>query len=156
MRPVAWIDLVDLVALKGNPRSFAAMLGGVRSPSVVVDELAADIVAWSACGFGMWTVRSAKSDRFVGLVGLHDRSDGRGIAIRFALLPEDQGFGYATEAAGAALRFGHQQAGLIRIVAVARVDNFASRTIIGTIGMRFHENFWRDSFQMLLYESLNS
>ena len=44
---------------------------------------------------------------FVGITGLERRPDGRGVALRFALWPEAQGRGLAREAAGAALRFGH-------------------------------------------------
>ena len=57
------------------------------------------------------------------------------MALRFALWPEAQGRGLAREAAFAALRFGHDAARLPRIVAVARESNFASRMILGGIGM---------------------
>jgi RimJ/RimL family protein N-acetyltransferase len=160
MRPVGWADLADLVALKGDPRSFATMLGGVRGPNQVATELAEDISAWSAHGFGMWAVRgmgpnrSVGPNRFVGLVGLQDRPDGRGVAMRFALRPEEQGLGYASEAAGAALRFGHERAGLKRIIAVARDDNFGSRTVLGAIGMRECEVFKRNNVRLLVFESV--
>lgn len=154
MRPVGWADLADLVALKGDPRSFAAMLGGVRLPHVVADELASDIAAWPAHGFGMWVVRGVKPDRFVGLVGLQDRDDGRGVAIRFALRQEEQGFGYASESAGAALRFGHDRAELAQIIAVAHEDNFASRIVLGSIGMTLSGTFYRDNKSLLIFKSI--
>ena len=133
--PVAWPDLPDLIALKADPRVFAVMLGGVRSPVRAAEELAQDIAAWAAHGYGIWTVRDAATDAFLGLTGLMDRADGRGTALRFALWPEARGRGLAREAAGAALMFGHETAGLGRIVAVARADNTASRTVLGAIGM---------------------
>lgn len=153
MRPVGWADLEDLIALKSDPRSFAAMLGGVRSPNVVVNELACDVTAWSAHGFGMWVVRGIKPDRFVGLVGLHYRDDGRGVAIRFALRPEEQGFGYASESASAALRFGHERAKLAKIIAVASEDNFSSRVVLGSIGMRLSDIFYRNNKRILIFKS---
>ncbi len=155
LRPVGWADLADLVALKGDPRSFAIMLGGIRPPNLAADELAADIALWSACGFGMWAVRALQPDRFIGLVGLERRQDGRGIAVRFALRPEEQGLGYASEAAAAALRFGHERAGLSRIVAISRDDNFASRTVLGAIGMQLCETFQRDGVNLLVFESVS-
>lgn len=154
MRPVGWADLADLIALKSDPRSFAAMLGGVRSPWVVADELASDIAAWPAYGFGMWVLRGINSDRFMGLVGLQQRDDGRGVAVRFALVPQEQGHGYASEAASAALRFGHERANLRRIVAVSREDNFGSRTVLGAVGMRICETFFRDEVSLLVFESV--
>ena len=153
--PVSAADLADLQALKADPRVFALMLGGVRSPVQTQAELAADIAFWGARGFGIWTIRDASPARaFLGITGLMDRPDARGIALRFALWPEAQGQGLAREAAGAALRFGHEQAGLQRIIAVARASNIASRTVLGAVGMVEREGFMRDGHRMVLYESL--
>jgi len=96
---------------------------------------------------------SCAAGSFVGITGFMQRRDGRGIALRFALWPEVQGQGLAREAAGAALRFGHDRAGLSRIVAIARASNIASRTVLGGIGMVEAESFARRGEQMLLYES---
>lgn len=75
------------------------------------------------------------------------------MALRFALWPEAQGRGLAREAAGAALRFGHDEAGLTRIVAVARTSNFASRIVLGGIGMTACGSFIQHGWPMVLYES---
>ena len=91
-----------------------------------------------------------------GLTGLHERVDGRGIAIRFAFRPETRGKGLAREAAGAALRFAHDRAHVPRVVAVSRESNFGSRTVLGAIGMRECEEFMRDGHRMLMFESLAS
>ncbi|MBV9785410.1 MAG: GNAT family N-acetyltransferase, partial [Acidisphaera sp.] len=91
LRPVGWEDLSELQAIKGDPRVFAVMLGGVRTPVRAAEELAEDIQAWGARGVGMWTVR--EDGRFHGIVGLMDRPDGRGLSLRFALWPESQGRG---------------------------------------------------------------
>src|ERR1700734_4146901 len=131
---------------------FAIMLGGVRSPQQTAEELADDVVAWGANGYGMWTIREC--GRFLGVTGLERRPDGRGIALRFALWPEAQGRGLARQAAGAALRFGHQQARLPRIVAVARENNFASRVVLGGIGMTECDSFIQWGYRMVMYESL--
>ena len=154
LQPVWGGDLADLCALKGDPRAFAVMLGGVRSAVETAEELAADVQFWGRHGFGMWTVRERNTSTFVGLVGILERSDGRGMALRFALRAEVQGHGYASEAAAGALRFGHERAGLRRIVAVAREINFASRMVLGAIGMRVCEEFDRDGLRMLVYESV--
>ena len=154
--PVAPGDLGEIAAIKADPRVFAVMLGGVRSYAQSAAELAAEIACWGANGFGIWTVRDSTHHRFLGLVGLMERPDGRGVALRFALWPEAQGRGLAREAASAALRFGHEQAGLTRIVAVAREENFASRMVLGSIGMVQCERFLRQGHAMLTYESIRS
>jgi RimJ/RimL family protein N-acetyltransferase len=152
LTPVGGADLPDLRAIKADPRVFAIMLGGVRSPQQTAEELADDIADWGANGFGLWVIR----DRglFLGITGLERRPDGRGIALRFALWPEVHGRGLAREAAGAALRFGHRQAGLSRIVAVARESNFASRVVLGGIGMTECGGFVQSGYRMVMYESV--
>lgn len=151
LTPVEWNDLPDLRALKGDPRVYAIMLGGVRTPVQVAEELAQEIAFWGAERCGIWAVRAAGA--FVGITGFMRRPDGRGIALRFALWPEAQGQGLAREAAAAALRFGHDRAGLARIVAVARETNVASRTVLGSIGMVHTETFLQNGLRMLLYSS---
>jgi RimJ/RimL family protein N-acetyltransferase len=155
MRPVAYRDLADLTALKADPRAYAMMLGGVRTPRECAEELAADISAWGARGIGLWAVREAPNDAFVGMAGIRERGDGRGMALRFAFWPEARGHGLAREAASAAIRFGHDQIGLPRIIAVAREANTASCMVLSSIGMREEpkESFLREGYRMLVYAS---
>ena len=156
LTPVSWRDLPELVALKADPRVYALMLGGVRSPVQTAAELAAEIVFWAARGVGMWAARDGAGEGALsGIAGLHERPDGRGTALRFAFRAEVRGRGLAREAAGAALRFAHDRAHLARVVAVAREENFSSRTVLGAIGMRPCETFSRDGHRMILYESVN-
>jgi RimJ/RimL family protein N-acetyltransferase len=152
LTPVGGADLLDLRAIQADPRQFAIMLGGVRSHQQTAEELADDVVAWGANGYGMWTIREC--GRFLGVTGLERRPDGRGVALRFALWPEAQGRGLARQAAGAALRFGHRQARLPRIVAVARENNFASRVVLGGIGMTECDSFIQSGYHMVMYQSL--
>jgi RimJ/RimL family protein N-acetyltransferase len=151
LTPVGGSDLPELRMFKANPSVFAIMLGGVRNPAQVAEDLARDVTNWGQYGFGIWAIREA--GRFVGIAGLEHRADGRGVALRFALSNEAQGRGLAREAAFAALRFGHDRAGLDRIIGVARETNFASRMVLGGIGMRVVQTFEQRGHRMLLYES---
>ncbi len=152
LAPVGPDDLGVVQALKTDERVFAVMLGGVRTPARAAAEMAEDVALWEACGYGMFAVR--EEGAFIGIAGLHERPDGRGPGLRFALWPEVHGRGLAAEAAGAVLRFAHRRAGLARVVAVAREVNFASRSVLGRIGMRECETFWRDPYRMIAYESV--
>jgi RimJ/RimL family protein N-acetyltransferase len=152
LRPVCYDDLADLCAIKADPRVFAVMLGGVRTTAQTMADLADDIRFWGAHGVGMWSVREA--GRFEAITGMMQRLDGRGMSMRFAFWPDSRGRGLAREAAGAALRFAHEQAGFARIVAVAREDNVASRTLLGAIGMRECEEFQREGMTMVVHESI--
>lgn len=152
MEPVAYRHLDALIALKADPRVFAVMLGGVRTPLRAVEELAEEMAMWARRGLGIWAV--FERETFVGVTGFMERADGHGIALRFAFTPESRGRGLAREAAGAALRFAHEVAGLPRVVAVAREDNIDSRTVLGAIGMRPCGTFLRDGYTMLVFESV--
>lgn len=154
MTPVHGADLPHLRALKSDPQVFGVMLGGVRGPTETTEELARDVIAWGANAFGIWSIRENDGNRFVGIAGLEERPDGRGVALRFALDPDAQGRGLAREAAGAALLFGHDHARLRRIVAVAREINVGSRHVLGAIGMAECERFVQHDHRMVLFESV--
>ena len=153
LSPVSYADIADLTRLKADPLVYAQMLGGVRGPSQVMLELAEDLTFWARNNTGMWMVRDAATKEAHGLVGLHDRPDGRGVALRFAFTPQSRGRGLAREAAGATLRHAHDRAGIPRIIAVAKESNLSSRLVLGAIGMREVESFNRNGDRMLVYES---
>jgi RimJ/RimL family protein N-acetyltransferase len=156
MTPVAAGDLRELTALKADPLVFAQMLGGVRSAQGAAEELAADIQSWGQYNLGMWSVRARHGGLFLGVTGLMHRPDGLGIALRFALKPSARGSGLASEAAFAALTYGHETRGLTSIIAVAREENFASRMVLGAIGMTAMDSFFRDGIQLLVYHSVRN
>ena len=155
LRPFGWGDLAELSAMRADPRVYAMMLGGVRTPMQTMEELAAEIAFWGAHDVGMWTARMP-DQRLVGVTGLHERPDARGIALRFAADPAYRGQGLLREAAGAVLNDAHSRAGLTRIVAVVRDSNIASRTVLGAIGMRECGTFTQAGQAMLLYESVRA
>ena len=151
LEPVSGQDLESLIALKSDPLVYAQMLGGVRNVWNVIEELAADRAFWAAQRVGMFAIR--EGGIFQGTTGIHARPDGRGLALRFAVWPEARGRGLAREAASAALRYAHDRAGVARLVAVAKADNYGSRMVLGSIGMRECDAFLRDGHTMLVYES---
>src|SRR5580692_11123519 len=85
LTPVGGADFADLRAIKADPRVFAIMLGGVRNAAETAEDLARDVIAWGANGYGIWAVRNAADHRFVGIAGLEERTDGRVVALRFAV-----------------------------------------------------------------------
>ena len=151
LTPVGWGDLSELQALKTDPGAYALMLGGVRRVPQCAEELAEDMSLWATAGTGMFTVREA--GQFRGIAGVHERPDGLGVGLRFCLWPAARGRGLAREAAAAALGHAHA-AGIARIIAVARDSNFASRIVLGSIGMQECWSFERDALTMVVYESI--
>ncbi len=147
--------LPELIRLKGDERAFGLMLHGVRSPERTREELEDDMDFWLVRGYGTWSVFERATGDFLGICGLMERPDGRGVALRFALWPECRGKGFAREAAAAALEFGHR-AGLTRIIGVARETNLASRAVLSDIGMRECGEFRHQGHRMLVFESVRA
>ena len=152
LAPFSAADLPDLVRFKADPLCWATMLGGIRTPEQTAQDLANELAFWGAHDVGMWTARDSEG-RLLGVTGLHERPDARGIALRFAFDPACRGHGLAREAAGAVLQDAHNRAGLTRVVAVARDSNLASRTVLGAIGMREESTFDQGGHRMHLFYS---
>ena len=153
LRPVAPEHLDDLIRLKADARVFGTMLHGVRTPLRAREEAEDDAEFWLVRGYGIWSVFERGTGDFLGIAGLMERPDGRGVALRYALWPECRGKGYAREAARAALAFGHA-AGVARVIAVTRETNRASRAVLADIGMRACGEFHNAGHRMLVHESL--
>ncbi|OUJ14482.1 GNAT family N-acetyltransferase [Acetobacter sp. DsW_063] len=151
--PVSWRDMDDIARLKADGGAFAMMLGGVRNRQQAEAEMASDVACWAKHGAGMFAVR--ENGKLVGITGVHERPDGRGMALRFSIYPWAGGRGLAREAAAAALRQAHAS-GLRRVIAIARETNIASRKVLGGIGMHVVDQFDRDGHEMLVFESVSS
>ncbi|CAP57432.1 putative N-acetyltransferase protein [Gluconacetobacter diazotrophicus PA1 5] len=151
LEPISWRDMDDMARLKADAGAFGMMLGGIRSRQQAESDMADDLACWARRGVGIFAIR--EDGRFIGMTGLHERPDGRGLGLRFALWPWAAGRGLAREAASAVLSFAHD-AGIRRVIAVTRDTNIASRTILGGIGMTECGSFARDGHLMLVYESV--
>lgn len=152
LRPVAPENLPDLIRLKADEAAFGLMLHGTRTPDRAREELEDDMEFWLVRGYGTWAVFERGTGDFLGIAGLMERPDGRGVAVRFALWPSCRGKGYAREAARAALAFGFRR-GLKRIVAVAWEGNHASRAVLTDVGMTECDRFHYRGREMLVFEA---
>jgi ribosomal-protein-alanine N-acetyltransferase len=97
---------------------------------------------WDRRGYGVWVLGDLATEAFVGHCGLRYLDEIQDTEILYALTRSYWGRGLATEAAGAALRFGFDRAGLDRIIALAVPENTASLRVMDKVGMRYE----RDAF----------
>jgi RimJ/RimL family protein N-acetyltransferase len=90
-------------------------------------------------GFGLWAVEVSGRTPFIGFVGLavpsFDAHFTPCVEVGWRLAVHAWGHGYATEAAGAALAFGFDSAGLSEIVSMTVPDNSRSRRVMERLGM---------------------
>ena len=88
-------------------------------------------------GFGFWLVEPKDSGTPAGICGLIRRDTLPGIDVGYAFLPPFRARGYASEAAGAVVRYARETLGLERLYAIVNPDNSASVRVLEKLGMRF-------------------
>ncbi|MEM7065770.1 MAG: GNAT family N-acetyltransferase [Cyanobacteria bacterium P01_B01_bin.77] len=91
-------------------------------------------------GLGIWSVVEKAIDRVIGsllLVPLpnNDQTDSGKIEIGWHFRPASWGYGYATEAAHAVLKYGFQELQLPTIYAITSPDNIRSQRVMARLGM---------------------
>ncbi len=91
---------------------------------------------WSDRGYGVWALEDDGTGGLAGHCGLRYLDEVRETEVYYALAKPFWGRGLGTEAAGAALGFGFDRAGLTRIVAYAVPENTSSTRVMEKLGMR--------------------
>ncbi len=138
LRPFTETDLAPFAALNREPQVVES-LGSCptrQESDAMVQRFAAEM---EVEGWGLWAVEVAGGAPFVGMVGLHRVNPlvpcAPAVEIDWRVHPNHWGYGYATEAATASLRFGFTQGGLSEIVAFTTTLNVRSQQVMIRIGM---------------------
>jgi ribosomal-protein-alanine N-acetyltransferase len=92
---------------------------------------------WIKHGFGIWAILYKRNQILIGRCGLNLIDETSEVEIDFFLAKKFWGKGYATEAAKAVLEYGFRILNLDRIIALAKIENVASRKVIEKIGMGY-------------------
>jgi RimJ/RimL family protein N-acetyltransferase len=88
-------------------------------------------------GFSLWAVDERVSGEMIGIVGLAYVEDvGPDVELAYLLRRDSWGRGFASEAAGAALRIGLEELELRPVIGLAYEENVASIRVMEKIGMR--------------------
>lgn len=94
---------------------------------------------FDAHGYGLWALELRESGELIGLTGLNtvafEAHFTPAVEVGWRLAHLFWGHGYASEAAGAALRFGFERAGLEEIVSMTSVPNVRSQAVMRRVGM---------------------
>ncbi len=114
-------------------------LGGAMTRETTQGWLERLVVHWDRYGYGRFLV--SRDSAFVGVVGLSradlDAGILSGVEIAWRLVFDCWGYGYASEAAGAAVRDGFERVGLQEIIGATTPDNERSRRVMDRLGMVF-------------------
>lgn len=149
-------DSVGLRPIAQDLRVMRFISGGKAWSDEQVREFIARQMRYAAgLGFCMWSLRRKSDGRLIGLCGMQPLTLGgrREIEIGWWLEASCWGRGLATEAARAVMSAAFQRYGLRRVVAVAMPENWASRCVMGKIGMRYERGATRRGFEVVVYSS---
>ncbi len=140
-----WLDLSDaafVLELVNDP-AWLRYIGdrGVHSLENAREYIAQGPQAmYARLGYGLFAVERARGGDLIGMCGLIKRDTLPDVDIGYALLPQFRGFGFALEAAQAALRLARETYGLRRLLAITVPDNAPSGRLLLALGMQFERS----------------
>ena len=143
-------DLDDLAGLFADPDVVKYIGDGQPSSREEAAKAVDSMIAhWQNHGFGRWIATDKVNGAFIGFGGL--RSLFGTPEVVYHLTKKNWGKGFATELAGAALRFGFEERGFDRIVAITKPPNLASIHVMEKLGMQFEKNAQYYDLDVLQY-----
>jgi ribosomal-protein-alanine N-acetyltransferase len=101
----------------------------------------ASIACADAHGFGQWAMRPLASDEVIGFCGFRWLDGSADVELLYGLAPALWGRGLVAEAARAVLRFGFEEVGFARVLAISDADNHASIAVMRRVGMQLESRF---------------
>jgi RimJ/RimL family protein N-acetyltransferase len=115
---------------------------GTGQPNKSVEETRAWVGRMKAhqelYGFGFWAVVEKRSGQLIGSCGMgYQRYGGLPIEFGYTLARSRWGYGYATEAARACLRYAFGKLHLAELLASVDSRNVASQRVLEKIGFRY-------------------
>ena len=131
-------DRAAYAAMNADP-TVAEYLGGPLDPAASDALIARYEAHWAREGFGVWAVETRDAPAFAGSVGLQRVPDALpcapAVEVAWRLARDAWGYGYATEAAHAALSFAFTTARLDEVVSFTAAGNARSRAVMVRLGM---------------------
>ncbi|MFT5777938.1 MAG: ribosomal-protein-alanine N-acetyltransferase [Crocinitomicaceae bacterium] len=88
-------------------------------------------------GYGRWAVIGKETDAFLGWAGLKYLPEFEQVDLGYRFFPEYWGKGVGTETSISILKYGFENLGIERVIAVAHQENKASIRIMEKVGMKF-------------------
>jgi RimJ/RimL family protein N-acetyltransferase len=134
LRPVDAGDVDEMVALHEDP--LVARFMGVRDRDWYEARVEASAEEWAQRGHGLTAVLARGDGRFLGRTGFKYWPQFGETELGWVLRSEARGQGFATEAAGAVLRWGLERFAPPYFTAMIRPDNVASIAVAERLGMQ--------------------
>jgi RimJ/RimL family protein N-acetyltransferase len=111
-------------------------IGGPQPRSVAWRGLLQVAGAWTIQGFSMFAVIEQATGRWIGRLGPWFPEGWPGPEVGWAIVPEAQGRGYATEGSAAAMDWAFDHLGWDRVIPTIEPANTASQAVALRLGSR--------------------
>ncbi|CAG1006849.1 partial Acetyltransferase, partial [Anaerolineae bacterium] len=111
---------------------------------------------WKKYNYGHWAVVIRETGQIIGWNGLEYLPDTNETEVGYLLSGAFWGKGYATESAGAAVKFGLNKIGLKEIIGLTHPQNLASQRVLEKSGLSFTRSasyFGMEMFRYLTHMS---
>lgn len=146
LRPLAEDDIADWSRLiYADPEVTRYLPGPDVTPLARTERLFKHFTDhWPAHGYGEWAVTDRETGAFLGQCGLNHIDEIDETELDYSLAKYAWGRGIATEAAGAAVRFAFETAGLTRLIGFVVPEHVASRRVLERLGFVYEcdTHFW--------------
>lgn len=145
-------DLDLLIEQRSDP-DVARYLGGTKlqNPEALAKRIKFYMSCYEKFGFGMCAMMWKETGNMIGSAGIQPLDDTGEIEVGYSMIKDYWGRGIGTEAARGWLEYGFTTAGLERIVAVAHIENTASRHIMEKLGMKYEMTEFHYDAECALY-----
>lgn len=139
LEPVDDRHVDGLRAINSDPEVMRYITGRPETPEETAAFIARNKAKWAELGHAWWVFIARDSGEIVGTGAVqHIERDPRNpLELGWRLRADQQGKGYATEAALAMARFAFERLRTLQLLAVCRQENLASSAVMERIGMRF-------------------
>ena len=148
LRPWVEDDLDPLAAIFAEPAFWRYPFGRGFTREETEQFLERQFDHWAAHGFGSWAAELKDGHRLIGYIGLAIPTwlpqVMPAVEVGWRLHPDHWGRGLATEGGRASVRYGFEELGLERIIAIVMPENVASRRVMAKLGMA-KVSFTRDA-----------
>lgn len=152
MRGFESADVDAYAAIVANPRVMRYIGNGEPLAfDAAWANLASLLGHWALRGYGLWAVVEKRTGQLVGRVGFHNPQGWPGLELGWLLAEEHWGCGYATEAAGAALRYGEDSLGAADLISLIQPENVRSIRVAERLGARQREELMFRGNRVLIY-----
>jgi RimJ/RimL family protein N-acetyltransferase len=98
------------------------------------------IPSYKKNGFGLFLVCLRAHKKPIGICGIIQRAGLKTPDLGFAMLPEMEGQGFATEASKVVIQFAREVLDLSTLAGITKPDNIASISVLKKVGMEFEQS----------------